>query len=174
MTPFPKVSKWRVPEDLLLESLKEMSLDGENGNEGICLWLGLRNEAEEMATISHVVKLRGSGVIKSPAQIQIKPELMREVHEAAYNAGTILIGQIHSHGTEYGVRLSYVDVRYGIAIPYYLSVVAPHYALRFETNWQECGVHVYLPNRGYSLAEASKIIVVDKRLSLTTLTINNE
>src|SRR6185312_1232176 len=121
---FPIVRRWLVPPTLLDVSLSEMALDGAKGNEGICLWLGVRNE-DETATVSHLVNLRGYGLIKSPVNIQITPELMREVHTYAKSVGVQLIGQIHSHGPEYGVNLSFVDVAYGISVPYYLSVVAP-------------------------------------------------
>jgi len=174
MSAYPKVSKWRVPESLLSESLAEMRIDGESGNEGICLWLGVRDEENESAVVSHLIRLRGPGIFKSFAQVQIQAELMREVHEAAKERERILIGQIHSHGTAYGVRLSYVDIRYGISVPYYLSVVAPHYALRPETGWEQCGIHVYLPTDGYVLVPSENVIIVDTSLPLEALTVGNE
>ena len=173
MSLYPKISKWLVPSALLSESLSEMSIDGAEGNEGVCLWLGLRDEESETAIVSHAVRLRGPGIKKMPAQIQIRPELMREIHEVARGLARILVGQIHSHGTAYGVRLSYVDITYGISVPFYLSVVAPHYALESETKWDDCGCHVYLPKKGYVLVASDKRIVVDNSLPLEVLTVGN-
>ena len=148
MSFFPVVRRWLVPPTLLQVSLSEMALDGAEGNEGICLWLGVRY-GDETATVTHAVKLRGDGVIKSPANIRVTPELMREVHAYAKGVGKQLVGQIHSHGNEYGVDLSFVDVKYGVSVPYYLSVVAPSYALDAATTWDDCGVHTYLPDQGF-------------------------
>lgn len=173
MSIYPKISKWRVPSALLHESLSEMSIDGAQGNEGISLWLGIRDEEREVATVSHAVRLRGPGIRKMPAQIQIQPELMHEVHETARGLEKILIGQIHSHGTAYGVKLSYVDITYGISVPFYLSVVAPHYALKAETKWDDCGSHVYVPKKGYVLIASREIITVDNSLPLEVLTVGN-
>lgn len=174
MNLFPEVCKWLVPAQLLDESLSEMRLDGQNGDEGICLWLGVRHEDECTATISHLVKLRGSGVKKSPANIQIEPHLMREVHDVAQKLELILVGQIHSHGREYGTDLSYVDVTYGVSVPYYLSVVAPDYALNPETQWRDCGIHIYFPVEGYGRVNSDGIISVQTSIPLTILTITNE
>jgi hypothetical protein len=74
---------------------------------------------------------------------------MRQVHEQAEAVGAILVGQIHSHGRHYGVDLSPTDHAYGIHVPYFLSVVCPDYAQTKSTAIQDCGVHVFLPNRGY-------------------------
>lgn len=174
MNPFPEVSKWFVPEQLLVESLAEMRLDGEKGDEGICLWLGMRNEEDRTAVISHLVRLRGSGIKKSPANIQIEPQVMREVHHAAQELGLILIGQIHSHGRHYGVDLSYVDVRYGVSVPYYLSVVAPDYAMNPTTQWKECGVHIYLPDTGYVRVSSDEHIFVRQPATFEVITITSE
>ena len=148
MSFFPVVRRWLVPPTLLQVSLSEMALDGAEGNEGICLWLGVRRE-DETATVTHAVKLRGDGVTKSPANIRVTPELMREVHAYAKGIGKQLVGQIHSHGKEYGVDLSFVDVRCGVSVPYYLSVVAPSYGLDDATTWNDCGVHIYHPDEGF-------------------------
>ena len=69
-----------------------------------------------------------------------------EVHHAAQGIKRILVGQIHSHDRSYGVDLSWVDIKYGLSVPYYLSVVAPDYALNPETVWDDCGTHIYLGN----------------------------
>jgi hypothetical protein len=174
MSLFPKVSEWLVPGRLLEESLSEMRLDGQNGDEGICLWLGMRNEPECTATVSHLVRLRGSGIRKSPANIQIEPQLMREVHHAAQELGLILVGQIHSHGRYYGIDLSYVDVTYGVSVPYYLSIVAPDYAMNPKTRWEDCGTHIYFPGTGYARVNPDGIISVQPSANLEVITVTNE
>jgi hypothetical protein len=173
MSLYPKVSKWLMPHDLLSASLAEMCIDGAKGNEGICLWLGIRDEDRETATISHLVKLRGPGIRKSPANIQIDPELMREVHHAAQALDRILVGQIHSHGREYGIDLSYVDIKYGISVPYYLSIVAPDYAMTPDTFWADCGTHIYLLAAGYVRVDPAGILS-ESSIPLSILTISND
>ena len=125
-----------------------MAQDGRWGNEGISLWLGTKHRGE--AHLSHLVFPRGSGVRKSPLNIQIAPELMREVHEQAEAVGRILVGQIHSHGRKYGVDLSPTDHAYGVRVPYFLSVVCPDYAQTDSTTIADCGVHIFLPNVGFT------------------------
>jgi hypothetical protein len=172
MNLYPKISKWLLPHELLKEALLEMRIDGRHGNEGICLWLGVRDEQTETATVSHLVKLRGRGIRKSPANIQIAPTLMREVHHAAQGLENILVGQIHSHGRQYGTDLSYVDITYGISVPYYLSVVAPDYAQNDDTAWHDCGTHIYFPNVGYKRIDPTGVLV-PSALPLNSLTISN-
>ncbi|SRR6266478_10093768 len=172
---FPKVETWSVPEALLPASLAEMSQDGARGNEGICLWLGTRED--NIARIKTLVKLRGPRIHKSPANIQIEAELMRDVHQAAQELGSVLVAQIHSHAKYYGVDLSPVDLRYGISVPYFLSIVAPEYAMSPQTPWGDCGVHIFLPGRGYVRLSKTKIpkrILIDQHAEVSEITIGND
>ena len=176
MNYFPKIDKWRIPRDILAKSLEEMALDGVRGNEGICLWLGSRND-DGNATITHMALLRGPGIVKSPANIQIAPELMREVHEITRENELTLVGQIHSHGRGYGVSLSYWDRTYGISVPYYLSLVAPDYAMNKVTKIEDCGVHVFQPKKGYvqlGVKQVKKSVLIKAGRSVTILTIGDD
>lgn len=171
---FPPVHKWKLPETLLSVSLQEMGLDGIDGNEGICLWLGERGE-DGVALVSHAVKLREPGIWKSPVNIKIVPELLREIHHFARSNGKVLVGQIHSHGPYHGIDLSPTDIRFGISVPYYLSLVAPKYGLDGTTQWSDCGVHVFEPGVGYRrllAGEAARALEVDPALILQEVTIN--
>jgi hypothetical protein len=176
MNYFPQIDRWHMPLNTLGKSLQEMALDGALGNEGISLWLGDKNEHGD-ATVSHEVHLRGPGIVKSPANIQIAPDLMRKVHEVARQLELTLVGQIHSHGAEYGVSLSFVDRRYGISVPYYLSVVAPDYAMRPKTTIEDCGVHVFMPGVGYvglTTEQIRKCIFIESERPIEILTIGND
>lgn len=153
---FPKVDKWIIPEATIDQCREEMALDGMRGNEGTCLWLGTKKDNE--ARLTHIVFLRGHGIRKSPMNIQIEPDLMRQVHEKAEAASAILIGQIHSHSLRYGVGLSPTDHAYGIRVPYFLSVVCPNYAQTKSTTIMDCGVHVFLPHRGFVRLSKQEII----------------
>lgn len=144
---FPTVEHWTIPEAALGQSMIEMSHDGAHGNEGVVLWLGRRSEGQ--AKVTHVVALRGPDIIKRPAQLVIRQSIFAAVTDAAIDLGVSLIGQIHSHGPGYGVDLSTTDRTYGVAVPYYLSLVAPDYAMRPNTSVLECGVHVLEPGRGF-------------------------
>lgn len=152
---FPTVERWSMSESVLRASMVEMSGDGVHGNEGVAMWLGRRSEG--CAYVTHVVALRGRGVIKRPAQLVIQESVFAAITEAAIDLSVSLIGQIHSHGPGYGVDLSPTDRMYGVAVPYYLSLVAPDYAMRSSTSLTECGVHVLQPGHGFCRLTVSEI-----------------
>ncbi len=147
MSYFPDVTRWHLPAAALTQSLQEMALDGVSGNEGVVLWLGGRNDGE--ATVTHLVALRGPGVVKRPDVLIITPALFDDVTDLALELNVSLIGQIHSHGPYHGVGLSLTDRTRGISVPGYLSVVAPNYALTPTTTIQDCGVHVFVETAGF-------------------------
>ena len=144
---FPSVTSWAIPQEVLRRSMEEMAVDGRAGDEGVALWLGRRKDGR--ADISHVVGLRGHGVHKGPAFLEIEPSLFNEVADLAITHQVSLVGQIHSHGVGWSTDLSMIDRTGGLLVPHYLSVVAPDYALRPETRIEDCGVHVFEPGRGY-------------------------
>ena len=127
--------------------MAEMASDGRRGNEGVALWLGSRAKGE--ATVTHVVRLVGPGVRKGPALIEIDATLFNEVADVAIREGASLVGQVHSHGVGWSTDLSETDLTGGVRAPFYLSVVAPDYALRAETEIRDCGVHFFEPGSGY-------------------------
>lgn len=173
MTYYPEAKKWIIPESIVQVSLNELAQDGVNGNEGICLWLGNRGD-DGLAEITQAVLLRGPNIEKSPLNITIKPELMREIHEKAQENKVLLIGQIHSHGEYVGTNLSWVDRKYGVSVPDYLSVVAPNYGLTQGTTLSDCGVHIFVAKKGYirlSSREVFKRIIVDRQKRHSTLII---
>jgi hypothetical protein len=144
---FPKVNRWFLPANLLEQSLAEMAIDGRQGNEGTCFWLGRRGGGK--ADVTHLVFLRGDGVRKSPLNVRVTEHLMREMHERAETLGLMLVGQIHSHGGCCGVDMSESDHAYGVSVPFFLSIICPDYAQNPRTTLLDCGVHVCLPRRGY-------------------------
>lgn len=152
---FPMVTRWRLSESVLQASMAEMARDGADGNEGVAMWLGRRSEG--CAYVTHVVALRGHGVIKRPAQLVIQESVFAAITEVAIDLGVSLIGQIHSHGPGYGVDLSPTDRMYGVAVPYYLSLVAPDYAMRPLTPLTACGVHVLQPGEGFQRLTVSEV-----------------
>lgn len=168
---FPAVASWRLPKKAFAASLEEMARDGQLGNEGIALWLGAR--ADGVAAITHVVCLRGADVVREPDYLHVGADTLNEVGDFAIERGLTLVGQIHSHGLRYGVDLSLTDRRYGIAVPYFLSVVAPDYALRHDTAFDECGVHVFESGTGYRRLEqteaTARILLVDDAVTVATL-----
>lgn len=146
-TYFSPLQKWTLPESCLPISLDELSIDGKLGNEGLVLWLG--HKSNGIATVTHLMKLRGDGIIKEPDYLEVKRWLFAEITIEAAKHNLVLVGQIHSHGPYYGVDLSPSDRVNGISTPYYLSVVAPDFGLNKNTVWQDCGVHIYYKNSGF-------------------------
>jgi hypothetical protein len=144
---FSPIHRWILPESVLADSLTEMAHDGAHQNEGVMLWLGHRKDGQ--VEVSHLVALRGPGVIRGPYLLQIESVLLNDVADLAIEHGASLVGQIHSHGGGCSTDLSVTDGTYGFAVPYYLSVVAPDYGLRPNTTITDCGVHVFEPVMGY-------------------------
>ncbi len=144
---FPAVDTWRVPREALEASVREMARDGIHGNEGIALWLGTREGG--VVTITHVVCVRGQDVVREPAYLSVGSATLNEVGDVAIEHGVTFVGQIHSHGPRFGVDLSPTDRRFGVAVPYFLSLVAPDYALRTHISLDACGVHVFEPANGF-------------------------
>lgn len=155
MSFFTPVQTWRIPESAFAASLEEMARDGHYGDEGVALWLGHR--ADGHAEVTHVVVLRGPGIIKRPDQLVIQTSLVNELTDLAVTHNAVLVGQIHSHGQCFGTDLSHADRTYGIAVPSYLSLVAPDYAQRPVTRIQDCGVHVFDPPNGYRRLSPAEI-----------------
>ena len=147
MSKFPRVDRWHIPRSVWSASFDEMARDGREGNEGVALWLGQRHDG--IGTVSNVVVLRGPGVVKQPAFLEISSALMNDVTDVAIELGAVLLGQIHAHGRGWSIDLSYTDRTYGIAHPSYLSLVAPDYGLRPDVLPADCGVHVFMPNIGF-------------------------
>ncbi|SRR6266852_4618734 len=158
---FPPVQMWRLVEGVLEGSLQEMASDGVDGNEGVVLWLG--RQAQGQVDITHLVGLRGPGVVKRPDFLMIASWLLNEVTDLALHLNVHLIGQIHTHGPGYGIDLSKTDRTQGIRVPYYLSIVAPDYGLRSNMRITDCGVHVFEPRLGYrrlSIVEVEQCVQV--------------
>jgi len=147
MSFFSIPSHWRIPQSAMQLSLKEMALDGASGCEGVALWLG--RHAGDIVSITHVVALRGSGVRKAPDLLQISADLINDVTDLAIEHRATLVGQIHSHGRLFGTNLSRTDKQMGIAVPGFLSVVAPDYAMRPATAIADCGIHLFEPPSGW-------------------------
>lgn len=145
---FSKVTKWQFPADALEVALSELRLDGSRSTEGIALWLGYRNSG--VASITHMVYLRGSGLFKTEYHIRVSQDLVNEITDSAISLGKTLVGQIHSHPSAAGVDMSDSDIAGTPQVPYYLSLVVPDLAMRARTDLADCGVHVFDPKKGFS------------------------
>ena len=171
---FSKIESWQIPEMVIADALQEMAIDGRQGNEGIALFLGRDNDGA--AEITHLIKLRGPGLEKYPDQINIHSSLLNEVTDVAISNKVRLIGQVHSHGPGYGISLSYTDRTYGIKTPYYLSFVAPDYALS-SAPLQSWGAHVFMEKQGYvrlNAAEADRRVRIVAGASVPVITVGAE
>jgi hypothetical protein len=175
MTFFPHIQNWKIPKPAVTDSLREMAQEGALGNEDIVLWFGHRNNGR--ANITHLAALRGPGVVKEPDLLYISHDLINDVTDLTIELGVSLVGQIHSHGPGFGIGLSFTDRKYGIAVPHFLSVVAPHYAIRPNTRLEDCGIHVYEPSAGFrrfSPDEAKRRIEVVQSQRLPLLIVGKE
>jgi proteasome lid subunit RPN8/RPN11 len=148
------VDIWRVPRNLLSISIADMAPDGLRGCEGVVLWLGTIQE--RVATITQMVGPVGSLIEKQPLYLRIHPDLFNQIAMYCESIDAVLIGQVHSHPGRF-VDLSGTDIKYGVTTPYYLSVVAPHYAQDPTARWLDCGVHVYEPQIGFRRLDTAEM-----------------
>ena len=146
MSLYEEITNWKMPGNVLSESIRLMVPDGKKGNEGIVMWLGQMQAGT--ATVTHLVAFEDDLLCKRSDYLQIPSAVMNAVADVSEKMGSVLIGQIHSHPGNF-VNLSIADRRYGISAPYYLSVVAPYYAQKPDTNWRQCGVHQFVPHQGF-------------------------
>jgi len=171
---FSEIETWRIPEMAIADALEEMAIDGREGNEGIVLFLG--RDRDTVAEVTHLVKLRGLGLEKYPARINIDAALLNDVTDVAIGNKVRLLGQVHSHGPGYGLDLSPTDRAYGIRTPYYLSLVAPDYALS-AAPLQKWSVHVFMENQGWvrlSPSEADRRLQVVPNARACVITVGGE
>jgi len=135
-------------------SFREMAEHGVSGNEGIAFWMGTLDGSE--ASITHVVAVRGPGILREPLFLQMSSGTVNALTDLAIDLGVVLIGQIHAHPGGF-TDLSPTDRHLGVQFPQYLSVVAPEYAQRPGTSISECGVHVFYPPGGFSRLSAREV-----------------
>jgi len=160
-------TRWTLPTSALQASYQEMATDGRRGHEGIALWAGTETPGlPGHVVVSHVLLLRGPGISKSRFQIRVSAELLNDVTDelTAIGGDVYLVGQVHGHPPGARVDLSETDIRYGIQMPDYLSVVAPRFGMDTEPRLDECGVHVFESGRGYrrlATHEARARLVID-------------
>jgi hypothetical protein len=160
-----------MADGLLQAALQELSIDGVNGCEGVAFFLGRHYGAD--AHITDLVVLRGTHLTKTENHLQISAELMNEVTDHVTEQQGVLLGQIHSHGPGYGVDLSYSDHFCGIRAPGFLSIVAPDFALRTETQLGDCGIHVFDAPNGFRRLSHREIsnrfgVLAGKQIQLLT------
>jgi len=157
---FPAVNRWVVPASAIEASFTEMRADGVvRGTEGIALWLGQRDDD---AVITHVVLLRGPGIVREPDFVQISDALLNDVTDEAIRVGAQLVGQVHAHGPLASTNLSWIDETGGVRVPFYLSVVAPDYGAG-RPDITTCAAHLFEPNgswRRMTAAEAAERIAI--------------
>lgn len=153
MIGFGTLAAWRLPKAALRASIVEMVPDGARGCEGVALWLG--RKFGPIASITHVVSLRGPGIVKRPDHLSISAELLNELTDVATDLGVYLVGQIHSHPSAW-VDLSEADKRFGIQADGYLSVVAPYFASKPDAGLSEYGFHAYEGRRWHRMGPVER------------------
>lgn len=175
--------QWILPQAALDRSYEELAADGARDREGIALWGGIAETCArgDAVRITHIILLRGPGVVRGMGYIGISPELLNEVTDAlaALDGDVYLVGQIHGHPPLASTDLSDVDIAYGIRTPQYLSVVAPNYGMAPAARLVECGIHVFESRVGwrrFTRAEVSARVEVPSSTNadVTCLTVGAE
>lgn len=151
---FPRVNTWVIPDEAIRASFRELAVDGLVSREGVALWLGQKKDG--VATVTHVVTLRCSGVVREPLALRISSAVMNDVTDLAIQTQSVLVGQIHSHPGMF-IDLSLVDRTDGIAVPDYLSVVAPRYGTKPVPLMADCGFHVFEEPGGFRQMSSAEV-----------------
>jgi len=148
---------WTLPQRALDYAYQELAADGALDREGIALWAGTAQGSK--VRVTHVLLLRGPGVVRKEGYIGIAPDLLNQVTDAlsAIDGDVYLVGQIHGHPPRVSTDLSHVDIAYGIRAPNYLSIVAPNYGMSPVARLDECGVHVFETSNGWRRLRPSEV-----------------
>lgn len=163
---------WALPANLISESVQIMRPNGAQGNEGLALWLG--DEQNGLVEFTHVLRLKGPGLVARPLQLSLSLRAISRITSLSDELGVYWAGQIHSHPGRF-VDLSPVDRAMGIKVQDYLSVVCPHYAQARTDGLAECGVHLFDKGsyRRFPPHEvAARIRILDKKVSVIDLEVH--
>jgi hypothetical protein len=163
---------WALPADLISQSVEIMRPNGMRGSEGLALWLG--DEHDGLVEITHVLSLKGSGLVARPLQLSLSLSAISRITSLSDELGLYWAGQIHSHPGRF-VDLSPVDRAMGIKVQDYLSVVCPHYAQARTDRLDECGVHLFDKGSYRHLPPsevAARIYVLDKAVTVVGLEVH--
>ncbi|MEH0166721.1 hypothetical protein [Roseateles microcysteis] len=160
---------WALPANLISESVEIMRPNGAQGNEGLALWLG--DEHDDLVEFTHVLRLKGPGLVVRPLQLSLSLRAISRITGLSDELGVYWAGQIHSHPGRF-VDLSPVDRAMGIKVQGYLSVVCPHYAQARTEVLEQCGVHLFDQGSYRRLPPhevAARIHILDKNVSVIDL-----
>lgn len=157
---FARIQRFMLPAQLLEATVEHLRAEGQFRVESIVFWAGRVDGL--LATMTHLVVPRGSGVFKHPLQVRVSEDVIAEVCELLDPPHLVLLGQVHTHmGAAFH---SPTDDRYSLDTPGYLSLVVPDFAREDASHWtdwafHECDGHGAF--RRLSASEAGRRFIVD-------------
>lgn len=168
---FPTTRRWVLGQSVIDTTMAELARTGRDRREGIALWLGQRNA--ETARVSHVVRLRGSGLVARGDLLEVSAHLFNEVGDVCADLNLVWLGQAHTHGGSW-TGMSRTDRRFGPSTPSFLSVIVPHFAEDDRTTLADCGIHLLDPSTGWKTLDRDEMesrIVVDLNVESAVVTV---
>lgn len=122
MTPYPPIERWLIPSMACEQTRNALKPAGRDGRESGVFWLG---ERAATSSIKAVVKPVGSGVVESPWQWSVSPEIYAAVTAWAKPRGLTLLAAVHSHLSARPPRMSLTDRTQGLKVPDAVAVILP-------------------------------------------------
>ena len=122
MAPYPPIERWIVPLKACEQTRLALLPAGRCGCESGVFWLG---ERASTSSVAAVVKPIGSGVVESPWQWSVAPEVYAAVTAWAKPRGLTLLAAVHSHLSTRRPRMSPTDRSQGLKVPDALAVIVP-------------------------------------------------
>lgn len=171
---FPRITRWVIGQPLVDETMDELARSGRLDREGIVFWLGRRDG--ETARISHVVRVRGKGVVSRRDLLEVSAGITNDVGALCDELGLAWVGQAHSHGGRW-TGMSRPDRTLGATSAYFLSIIVPFFARDRGTTIADCGVHVMDPDGGWltlSRDRVAEMITLDPNAGVSVVTIGEE
>jgi hypothetical protein len=118
---FASIRTYRIPSDLMSETLRVLRNEGRGRTESIVFWAGRLVEPD--ANIHTLIVPRGPGIELRRDHVRIDVSLMARIAELADPPHSLLVAQVHTH--EGSAFHSEVDDVYGFHTPGFLSIVVP-------------------------------------------------
>lgn len=122
---FAAIRTFRVPPNLVQETLRVLRREGRGRTESIVFWAGRLVGPD--AEIHTVVVPRGDGVEVHRTHVRIDVATMARVADLVNPPDSVLLAQVHTH--EGSAFHSEVDDVYGFHSPGFMSIVVPRFGV---------------------------------------------
>jgi len=155
-TPYPEIQSWVLPKAAITATLAGVRPAGDVGVESGVFWMGTRDRESR---VSHVLQVKGKGVVERPYQWRIAPEVFGSACDWAKPQALTLLAIVHIHLADGCPEMSWTDRNCSVQVPGILAVIIGNRGRQADP--REWGWFVY-ENRQYrKLASREVALRVD-------------